>query len=80
MGVEADVKFSTWELIKHSLDDFKGEHVRALFSTRLLAYSTTLIIVIYGARMLTECFRELPTNPLVSQSGWHTLCEQSYRV
>ena len=37
------------ELIKHSFDDLRGEHVRALFSTSRLAWSTSLVIFCYAA-------------------------------
>ncbi|KAF3914385.1 hypothetical protein ABW21_db0201980 [Orbilia brochopaga] len=34
--------------IKRNLEKFKGEHIRALFRTRQLAYSTSLIILLWG--------------------------------
>ncbi len=43
------IKFTTLELIKHSFDDVRGEHIRAIFSTRRLAYSTSLVIFCYAA-------------------------------
>src|SRR5690348_15705615 len=45
----ATTKFSTWELVKGSFADINGEHTKGLFATRRLAYSTSLIIFIYGA-------------------------------
>lgn len=50
----AVTKFSTMELIKNSMSDLRGEHIRALFSTRRLAFSTSLIILIYG--LLGLCY------------------------
>lgn len=41
--------FSTWELVKNSFSDINGEHTKGLFATPQLAYSTSLIIFIYGA-------------------------------
>lgn len=41
--------FSTWGLVKNSFSDINGEHTRGLFATPRLAYSTSLIIFIYGA-------------------------------
>ncbi|KAK6535392.1 hypothetical protein TWF694_001853 [Orbilia ellipsospora] len=34
--------------VRRNLEKFKGEHIRALFRTRQLAYSTTLIILLWG--------------------------------
>ncbi|KAJ7444567.1 MFS general substrate transporter [Mycena galericulata] len=49
-GAEVPVtKFSTWGLIRNSLDDVRGENIRGLFCTPRLAYSSGLIIFIYGA-------------------------------
>lgn len=45
-GDQVTTKFSTWELIKHSMDDMSGEHIKGLFATPRLAYSTSLIIFI----------------------------------
>ncbi|KAJ6618206.1 major facilitator superfamily domain-containing protein [Mycena sp. CBHHK59/15] len=42
-------RFSTWGLIRNSLDDLSGENVKGLFCTPRLAYSSSLIIFIYGA-------------------------------
>lgn len=44
----ATTKFSVMERIKHSMSDLRGEHIRAIFSTRRLAFSSSLIILIYG--------------------------------
>jgi hypothetical protein len=44
-----ETKFSTLELIKHSFDDMRGEHIRALFSTPRLAWSTSLVIFCYAS-------------------------------
>ena len=41
--------FSTWQLVKNSFSDINGEHTKGLFATPRLAYSTTLIVFIYGA-------------------------------
>ncbi|KAM0746088.1 MFS general substrate transporter [Meredithblackwellia eburnea MCA 4105] len=43
-----ETKFSVIELARQSLQQTDAEHIRALFSTRRLAYSTSLIILIYG--------------------------------
>lgn len=53
---EADLetKYSTWELLKHSADIFKGDNIRRLFSTRKLAYNTSLVIIIYAALGIGE--------------------------
>ena len=48
-AIDQRTKLTTIELIKHSFDDLKGEHVRALFSTTRLAYSTSLVIFCYAA-------------------------------
>ncbi|KAJ7916777.1 MFS general substrate transporter [Mycena leptocephala] len=45
----AETHFSTWGLIRNSLDDISGENVKGLFCTPRLAYSSSLIIFIYGA-------------------------------
>jgi hypothetical protein len=42
-------KLSTLELVKHSFDDVSGEHVKSLFSTPRLAWSTSLVIFCYAA-------------------------------
>lgn len=50
-GVDAEkveTKFTTWELIRHSFDEFSGRHIRSLFSTRRLAWSTSLVILTYA--------------------------------
>lgn len=47
--LDPKTKFTTLELIKHSFDDVRGEHIRALFSTPRLAYSTSLVIFCYAA-------------------------------
>ncbi len=44
-----ETKFSTLELVKHSFDDLRGEHIRSLFSTSRLALSTSLVIFCYAA-------------------------------
>ncbi|KAF8311953.1 MFS general substrate transporter [Clavulina sp. PMI_390] len=46
---EMMTKFSTWELVKNSFSEINGEHTKGLFATPRLAYSTSLIIFIYGA-------------------------------
>ena len=48
-GNEALTAFSTWQLVKNSFSEVNGEHTKGLFATRRLAYSTSLIIFIYGA-------------------------------
>jgi MFS family permease len=45
----ATTKFSTWELVKNSFDNLSADHVTALFSTKRLAWSTTLITFCYAA-------------------------------
>ncbi|KAL1407745.1 hypothetical protein Q8F55_007179 [Vanrija albida] len=45
---EVDTKFTVWELFKNSFDEFKGEHVRALFCNRRIAFSTSLIVFCYA--------------------------------
>lgn len=45
----AKTKLSTLELVKHSFDDVDGEHVKSLFSTPRLAWSTSLVIFCYAA-------------------------------
>jgi hypothetical protein len=45
-GAQMTTKFSTWELVKLSFKDVSGEHVKGLFKTPRLAYSTSLIIFI----------------------------------
>lgn len=42
-------KFSTWQLVRHSLDDLNGEHTKGLFATKRLAWSTSLIIFCYAS-------------------------------
>ncbi|KAH8919086.1 MFS general substrate transporter [Atractiella rhizophila] len=46
---ETTTKFSLWELLKHSFDDFNGEHIKGLFATPRLAWNTSLIIYIYAS-------------------------------
>ncbi|CAK5284790.1 unnamed protein product [Mycena citricolor] len=43
------VKFSTWGLIKNSWEHLSGENIKGLFATPRLAYSSGLIIFIYGS-------------------------------
>lgn len=45
---KVEIKFSTWELVKHSLDDFRGKQVRNLFCTKRLAWSTSLVILVWA--------------------------------
>lgn len=45
-GAQMTTKFSTWELVKLSFKDVSGEHVKGLFKTPRLAYSTSLIMFI----------------------------------
>ena len=52
-----DTKYSTLELLKKSGEVFRSDHVKRLFSNRRLAYSTSLIIIIYG--ILGEFARNL---------------------
>ncbi|ORX38077.1 MFS general substrate transporter [Kockovaella imperatae] len=42
-------KFSTLELVKHSFDNMSADHITALFSTRRLALSTSLVIFCYAS-------------------------------
>lgn len=50
----ATTKFSVWERARNSMSDLRGEHIKAIFSTRRLAYSSSLIILIYG--LLGLCY------------------------
>jgi len=45
---KVEVKFSTMELIKHSVDDFRGKNIRNLFCTKRLAWSTSLVILVWA--------------------------------
>ena len=45
---QAVTKFSVWELIKTSMSDLDGEHMKGLFATPRLAYSSSLIFLIFG--------------------------------
>jgi len=45
----SQTKLTTLELIKHSFDDVSGSNVKALFSTKRLAWSTSLIVFCYAA-------------------------------
>ncbi|KAK7052097.1 MFS domain-containing protein [Favolaschia claudopus] len=45
----SETQFSTMQLIRNSFDHFSGENVKGLFATPRLAYSSSLIIFIYGA-------------------------------
>jgi hypothetical protein len=47
--ITAQTKLSTFELIKHSFDDVTGENLKSLFSTRRLAWSTSLVVFCYAA-------------------------------
>ncbi|KAJ7677924.1 MFS general substrate transporter [Mycena polygramma] len=47
--IASTVHFSTWGLIRNSLDDINGENIKGLFCTPRLAYSSSLIIFIYAA-------------------------------
>ncbi|KAJ6598207.1 MFS general substrate transporter [Mycena vulgaris] len=50
VGVSVPVtRSSTWQLIRNSFDDVSGENIKGLFCTPRLAYSSSLIIFIYGA-------------------------------
>ena len=42
-------KFATWELAKNSIKHLEAKHVKGLFATRRLAWSTSLIIFCYGS-------------------------------
>jgi hypothetical protein len=48
--------------VKRQLAKFKGDHVKALFATRRLAYSTSLLIVIWGTSSPTTVLRWLNTS------------------
>ena len=50
-GNEAGVqtRFATWELVKNSFKHLEGKHIKGLFATRRLAWSTSLIIFCYGS-------------------------------
>ena len=47
--ITAQTKLSTFELIKHSFDDVTGSNLKSLFSTRRLAWSTSLVVFCYAA-------------------------------
>jgi len=47
--ITAQTKLSTFELIKHSFDDVSGENLKSLFSTKRLAWSTSLVVFCYAA-------------------------------
>ncbi|QRV76924.1 major facilitator superfamily transporter [Ceratobasidium sp. AG-Ba] len=47
-GQGAILDTSTWAAVRRKLEHFNGDHVRALFATRKLAISTSLIIVIWA--------------------------------
>ncbi|ORX35168.1 major facilitator superfamily domain-containing protein [Kockovaella imperatae] len=42
-------KMSSWQLFRHSFDDLSFDHVKALFCTPRLAWSTSLVIFIYAS-------------------------------
>jgi hypothetical protein len=42
-------KFSTWDLLKHSMDNVRGSNLTALFSTPRLAWNTSLVIFCFAA-------------------------------
>ena len=46
---EARTKLSSWELLKTSFDNVDANHLLALFSTRRLAWSTSLVVFCYAA-------------------------------
>lgn len=41
-------KFSSWALVKNAAHEFDSKHLSAIFSTPRLAFSTSLITLIYG--------------------------------
>lgn len=45
----AETKFSSWQLVKRSFSHFDTVHIRGLFATPRLAFSSGLIISIFGA-------------------------------
>lgn len=48
-GEVPETKFSVVELLKNSVSELSLSHVKPLFSTRRLAFSTSLIVFCYGA-------------------------------
>lgn len=49
MNAQYETKFSTMELIKNAFSEFNISHLRILFATKRLIWSTSLIIICYGA-------------------------------
>jgi hypothetical protein len=47
---------STRAALRRKFAQFNGDHVRALFVTRKLAISTSLVIIIWGAHLVTCLF------------------------
>lgn len=47
-GQETEMDTSARAAVKRKLKAFDGGHVRSLFATRKLAYSTTLLIILWG--------------------------------
>lgn len=48
-GEIPETKFSIFELLRNSVSELSLSHVKPLFATRRLAYSTSLIVACYGA-------------------------------
>ena len=46
---EGETKMSSWDLFKHSFDDLSLDHVKGLFCTKRLAWSTSLVIYCYAS-------------------------------
>lgn len=44
----AKTKLSTWGLVKHSFSDVSSSHIKGLFATKRLGWSTTLLIASYA--------------------------------
>lgn len=71
--VDTAIKFSTWQLVKESFSHIDGEHTKGLFATPRLAYSTSLIIFIYGALGLAyPLFKYVPALFLLPSVGVST--------
>lgn len=49
MNAQYETKLSTMELLKGAFSEFNINHLRTLFATKRLAWSTSLIILCYGA-------------------------------
>ena len=51
-GAKGDMDTSAWGAIRRHMRKFSGNHVRALFASRQLAYSTSILMVLWGTAIL----------------------------